>query len=81
MIGAIQCAVSLGRICFNAAVMTLASFRADTIKGNLDRCKIVVSHSSKLKLDTIRIRTEEPDFSSAPDTPCDWEEHVYVKVK
>ena len=25
--------------------------------------------------------TKEPDLSSTPTTPCDWEESVYSKVK
>ena len=48
---------------------------------HLYRCKIVVSYLEKFKHATIRIRTEEPDLSSIPTTPCDWEESVHVKVK
>ena len=36
---------------------------------------------AKSKWATIRIRTEEPDLSSTPTTPHDWEESVYGKVK
>ena len=35
----------------------------------------------KLKRATIIIRTEEPDFSSTPTVPCDWEKSVYGKFK
>ena len=81
MIGAIQWAVSLGRLDVNTAVMTLASFRAEPRQGHLERCKRVVSYLAKFKWATIRIRTEEPDMSSIPTTPYDWEESVYGKVK
>ena len=80
MIGAIQLAVSLGRLDVNNAVMTLESFRDEPVQGHLDRFKRVVSCLVKFKWDTIRIRTEEPDLSSVPTTPCDWEESVYSKV-
>ena len=61
--------------------MTLASFRAGPRQGHIDRCKRVVSCLEKFKHDAIRIRTEEPDMSSIPTTPCDLEESVYGKVK
>ena len=81
MIGAIQWAVSLGRLEANTAVMTLSSFRDEPRQGHLERCKRVVSHLAKFKWATIRIRTEEPDLSSIPTAPRDWEESVYGKVK
>ena len=61
--------------------MTLACFRAKPRQGNLYRFKRVVSYLSKFKWTTIRIRAEEPDLSSMPTTPCDWEESVHGKVK
>ena len=36
---------------------------------------------AKFEWATIRISTEEPDFSSMPTTKCDCEESVYGKVK
>ena len=61
--------------------MTLACFRAEPREGHLDSCKIVVSYLAKFKWATIKIRTEEPDMSSVPTTPCDWEESFCGKVK
>ena len=81
IIGAIQWAVYLGIIGFNAAVMTLASFRDEPTQGHFDRCKIVVSYLDKFKWTTISDRTEEPDLSSIPTTPYDWEKTVCGKVK
>ena len=69
LIGAIQWAVSLGRLDVNTAVMTLASFRAEPREGHLDRARRVVSYLVKFKHATIRIRTEEPDLSSIPIIP------------
>ena len=60
--------------------MTLASFRAEPREGHLDRARRVVSYLVKFKHATIRIRTEEPDLSSIPITPYEWEESVYGKV-
>ena len=81
MIGAIQWAASLGRIGANTSVMTLASFRAEPRQGHFDSCKIVASYSSKLRWDAIRLRTEEPESSSMPAGPCDWEESFHGKFK
>ena len=71
MIGAIQWAVSFGRLDANTIVMTLASFRAETMQGHIDRCKSIVFCLSKYKWATIRIGTEEHDLSCVPITPCD----------
>ena len=80
LIGAIQWAVSLGRLDVNTAVATLASFRAEPRKGHLERAKRVVGYLVKFRHATIRFRTEEPDMSSIPTTSYDWEESVYGKV-
>ena len=61
--------------------MTLEHFRVEPRQVHLDLCKIVVSYLAKFKWATIRIRTEEPDFSSIPTIPYDWEESIYGKVK
>ena len=81
MVGPIQWALSLGRLDAKTTVMTLASVRDDPRQVHLDICKIVVSYLEKFKHDDIRIRTEEPDYSSIPTTLCDWEESLYGKVK
>ena len=68
MVGAIQWAVSLGRLDVNITVMTLESFRAEPRQGRLDRCNRVISRLAKFKWATIRIKTEEPELSSMPTT-------------
>ena len=74
MIGAIQWAVSLGKLDFNTTVMTLESFRAEPMKVHRDLCNIVLSYLAKLKCATISIRTKEPALSSMSSTLCDCEE-------
>ena len=64
LIGAIQCAVSLGRLDFNTAIVALAPFRAEPREVQLDRARRVVSFLVKFKHTTIRIRTEDSDVSS-----------------
>ena len=39
LLGALQWAVSLGRLDVNTAVMTMASFRVEPKKGHMDRVK------------------------------------------
>ena len=80
MIGSIQSAISIGRLNVNITFINLESFRAESRQVYLDRCKRAVSYLAKLKWATIRIRTEEPDFSSMPTTPHDSDESVCDKV-
>ena len=49
--------------------MTMSSFRAAPREGHLDRVKRIYSYVTKMKHSTIRVRTEEPDFSGLPDEP------------
>lgn len=72
--------MSLGRLDVNAAIVSLSSFRAEPIKGHLDRAKRVVTYLVKSKHATIRFKTEEHYLSSIPTTTYDWEESVYGKV-
>ena len=50
-------------------------------QGHIHHCKRVVSCLAKFKWSTIMINTEEPDFSSMPTNPHDWEESFYGKIK
>jgi hypothetical protein len=77
LIGALQWAVTLGRIDITTAVMTLFSFRAEPRVGHLDRVKRIYSYLSKFKHATIRIHTGEPDYSDLPDQEFDWTHSVY----
>ena len=79
LIRVIQCDISLDRLDINTTVMTLASFRAESREGNLDRAKKVVFYLVKFKHATIIITTEEPELSFIFVTPYDWEDSAYGK--
>jgi len=81
IIGALQWAVSLGRIDITTAVMTLSGFRVAPRKGHMERAQRVVAYLVKMKHGAIRFRTEEPDFSALPDQQFDWAYTVYGDVK
>ena len=77
LIGAMQWAISIGRIDITTAVMTLSSFRAAPRVGHLERAKRVYSYLSKMKNAVIRIRADEPDMTALPDLKYDWSYSVY----
>ena len=81
LIGSLQWAVSLGRFDIQTAVMSLSSFRAAPRKGHLNRVKRIYSYIAKMKHATIRVRTEEPDFSGLSDEPYNWDHSIYGGVK
>ena len=57
--------------------MTLSRFRAAPRRGHLNRVKRIYGYLSKFKHGTIRIRTEIPDYSDAPDRTYDWDHSCY----
>ena len=73
--------VTIGRFDIITAVMTLSGFRVAPRKGHLDRVKRVYGYLSKMRHATIRIRTEEPNYSDIPDVQYDWARTVYGEVK
>ncbi|MGL5917965.1 MAG: reverse transcriptase domain-containing protein, partial [Cetobacterium sp.] len=77
MIGSLQWVVQIGRFDITTAVMTLSSFRANPRQGHLDRAKRIYGYLTKMRNATIRIRTEEPDYSDLPQKIYDWEHSVY----
>ena len=81
MIGAMQWAISIGRFDIATAVMSLSSFRVAPHIGHLDRCKRIYGYLHKMRHATIRVRTDEPDFSALPVLTFDWAQSVYGKVK
>jgi len=81
LIGAMQWAVSLGRIDITTAVMTLSGFRVAPREGHLERAKHVYGYLAKMKHAVIRIRTEEPDYSGLPEQHFDWSHSVYGNVE
>jgi hypothetical protein len=73
MIGALQWIVTIGHLDINTAVMTMSGFRMAPRVGHLNR--YLIDNAS------IRVRTEEPDFSDLPDNDHDWTYSVYGKVE
>jgi hypothetical protein len=81
LIGAMQWAVSIGRIDITTAVMTLSGYRTAPRIGHLERAKRVYGYLSKMKHAVIRIRTDEPDYSDLPDQEFDWTYSVYGNIR
>ena len=81
LIGALQWAVSIGRMDITTAVMTMSSFRVAPRKGHLDRIKRIYGYLCKMKHAAIRVRTEEPDYSDIPIPEYDWAYTTYGEVK
>ena len=81
LIGAMQWAVSIGRIDITTAVMTLSGFRSAPRRGHLDRAKRVYGYLANMKHAVIRFRTAEPDYSALPEQSFDWAYSVYGNVQ
>ncbi len=81
LIGALQWIIQLGRFDVCTAVMTMSRFRAAPRQGHLDRVKRIHGYISKMRHATIRIRTEEPDYSNIPRVHYSWENSVYRGAK
>ena len=81
LIGSLQWEISLGRFDVQTAVISMSSFRAAPRIGHLERVKRIYGYITKMKHATIRVRTEEPDFSVLPSEPYTWDYSVYGDVK
>ena len=81
LIGALQWAVSLGRLDITTAVMSMSSFRVCPRVGHLERLKRIYGYLSKMRHATIRIRTKHPDYSDIPDPNYDWLQTVYENAE
>ncbi len=81
LIGALQWAVSLGRMDITTAVMLMSSFWACPHVGHLNRLSQVYGYLSKMKHATIHIHTAEPDYSDLPQPEYDWTYTVYGNVQ
>jgi hypothetical protein len=81
LIGAMQWAVSIGRLDIVTAVMSLSSFRAMPRRGHLERAKRIYGYLRKMKEARIRVLTNEPDYSDYQDPEYDWSLSVYGDVK
>jgi hypothetical protein len=81
LIGAIQWAVSIGRLDIVTAVMSLSSFHAMPRRGHLERAKQIYGYLQKMKEARIRVLTNELDYSDYQDPEYDWSSSVYGDVK
>jgi hypothetical protein len=81
MIGALQWIVTIGHFDIHTTVMTMSGFRMAPRVGHLKRLKCIYGYLLKMKHASIRIRTEEPDYSDLPDNVPDWTYPVYGKVE
>jgi hypothetical protein len=78
LIGSLQWVIQIGRFDITTAIMTLSSFRANPRQGHLDRVKQIYGYLAKYRNATIRVRTDEPDYSGLPDKEYDWQFSVYA---
>jgi hypothetical protein len=81
MIGDLQWIVTIGRLDINTAVLTMYGFRVAPRVGHLNRLKRIYGYLLKMKHASIRVRTEEPDFSDLPDNVHDLTYSVYGQVE
>jgi hypothetical protein len=81
LIGAMQWAVSIGRLDIATAVMSLSSFCTMPRRGHLKRAKRIYGYLRKMKEARIRVLTNEPDYSDYQDPEYDWSLSVYGDVK
>ena len=81
MIGALQWIVTIGRFDINTAVMTMSGFCMAPRVGHLNRLKRIYGYLLKMKHASIRVGTEDPDYSDLPENVHDWTYSVYGKVE
>jgi len=81
LIGALQWAISLGKLDIFTAVMTLSRFRVAPRKGHMERSKRIYGYVLNTKESAIRFRTEEPDYSGLPEQLYTWAHSVYGDVQ
>jgi hypothetical protein len=80
LIGAMQWAVSIGRIDITTDVMTLSGFRTAPHLGHLDRVKRFHGYLAKMKYAIIHVR-KEPNYSDLPEQDFDWAYSVYGNAR
>ena len=81
LIGALQRAVTFGRLDIAINVMTLSSVRAAPRTGHFKRAKRIYGYLKKMKHTAIRFRVGLPDYSSIPDKEYNWEKSIYGNVE
>jgi hypothetical protein len=80
MIADLKWIVTIGRFDINTAVMTMSGLRMTTRIGHLKRLRKIYGYLSKMRYASIRVRTEEPDYSDLPDNTYNWTYSVYANV-
>jgi hypothetical protein len=81
MIGALQWIVTIGSMDIITTVMTMSEFQVTPRIGHLDRLRRIYGYLSKMRYGSIRVRTEEPEYSDLPDNTSDWSYYVYGNVR
>jgi hypothetical protein len=81
MIGSLQWIVTIGRFDIHTAVMTMSGFRISPRIRHLERLRHIYGYLSKMRFASIRMRTEEPDYSDVPDHQYNWTYTVYGNTK
>jgi hypothetical protein len=81
MIGSLQWIVTIDRFDVHTAVMTMSGFRIAPRVEHLERLRRIYGYLSKMRFASIRVRTDEPDYSNFSDPDYDWAYTVYGKVK
>jgi hypothetical protein len=79
--GALQWVVTIDHFDIITAVIKLSGFRVTPRKGNLTQIKRVYGYLAKMRFATIRVRTNEPDFSVIPDVQYGWSIMFYGESK
>jgi Reverse transcriptase (RNA-dependent DNA polymerase) len=77
MIGSLQWIATIGRFDIRTAVMPMSGFHIAPRIGHLKRLWCICGYLSKMRFASIRVRTEEPDFSDVPDHQYDWTYTVF----
>ena len=81
MVGQLQWLVTLGRFDIHAQVTTMSRFRAVPRQGHMERLKRIYSYAIWTKDYSIRLRTDQPDYSFLPDQDIDWTYSVYGNIQ
>jgi hypothetical protein len=79
MIGSLPWIVTIVRFDIYTAVMTMSGFHSAPRIGHLERPQRMYGYLSNMRFTSIRVRTEEPDFSNVPDHQ--WTYTVYGNTK
>jgi hypothetical protein len=81
MIRSLQWIITIGRFDIHTSVMTTSGFRVAPRIGHLKRLRRIYGCLSKMRFESIRVNTEEPDYSNVPDHQYDWTYTVYGNTK